>query len=193
MPRPGSRGDYYAMLEDIMEKPETWMARNYGPRWQQFRKSLREYREDMRPHQSIMPITTTYWGETGVGKSHAAFKEAGSDAYTMPDSIKGGVTWADGYVGQRNVVIDEYEGDFSLRTILHMTDKYPYTMQTKGGHTHWAPKHIWFTSNQHPSKWYPDVEWEGSPLQRRLTEDGSSISEIMDRFAAPRVKRTRKE
>ena len=39
-----------------------------------------------------------------------------------------------------------------------------------------------FTTNDHPETWYSKKAWEGSPLQRRLTENGSQIIAKMDRY-----------
>ncbi len=106
-----------------------------------------------------------YWGDTGSGKSHRAWEEAGDDAYSKDPLTK----WWDGYQGQTNVVIDEFRGVVAVSHLLRWFDKYPCSVETKGGKQPLCAKNIWITSNLAPTAWYPELDAESfRALERRL-------------------------
>ncbi len=107
-----------------------------------------------------------FWGPTGTGKSRRAWDEAGIQAYAKDPRTK----WWCGYQGQENVVIDEFRGDIAISHILRWLDRYPVTVETKGGSRPLAAKRIWITSNLSPSQWYLDIDVDTrEALNRRLT------------------------
>lgn len=115
--------------------------------------------------QPMARTVRVYWGVTGSGKSHRAFEEAGADAYWKnPSSI-----WWDGYQGEENVIIDEFRGGIGIQHILRWFDKYPVTIEYKGGACALMAKNIWITSNLSPEQWYPDLDAESlSALRRKI-------------------------
>lgn len=106
-----------------------------------------------------------YWGATGSGKSHLAWLEAGFLAYAKDPCTK----WWDGYQSEESVIVDEFRGSIGISHVLRWFDKYPVRLETKGGVSALCAKHIWITSNLHPSRWYPSLDDETvSALIRRL-------------------------
>lgn len=106
-----------------------------------------------------------YWGDTGTGKSHTAWLEAGPDAYGKDPMSK---FWY-GYSGQKNVVIDEFTGDINISHVLRWFDKYPLNVEIKGSSVPLAAEKIWITSNLSPDEWYPDrPKSQKDALRRRL-------------------------
>lgn len=106
-----------------------------------------------------------YYGATGTGKSRRAWAEAGDLAYVKDPRSK---FWC-GYRGQQNVIIDEFRGGIDISHILRWTDRYPVSVETKGGATPLCASHIWFTSNLHPESWYIDLDQETkNALMRRM-------------------------
>lgn len=78
--------------------------------------------------------------------------------------------WWDGYRGQRNVIIDEFRGGIVLELLLRWTDRYPYSVETKGGAVASQVEKFWITSNIPPNEWYLAVGDESiAALNRRLT------------------------
>jgi hypothetical protein len=71
--------------------------------------------------------------------------------------------------GQTNVVLDEFRGDIAISHILRWLDRYPVSVETKGGSVPLAANAIWITSNLDPRQWYPDLD-SGTldALMRRL-------------------------
>lgn len=106
-----------------------------------------------------------YWGPSGVGKSRRAWGEAGMEAYPKDPRNK----WWCGYRGQPNVVIDEFRGDIGISHLLRWLDRYPVSVEAKGGSVPLAAKSIWITSNLDPRSWYPDLDEDTkTALLRRM-------------------------
>lgn len=137
--------------------------------------SLKRIAKDYHQPQPMHREVFCYWGATETGKSHRAWKEAGWDAYPKISTTK---FW-DGYRGQENCVVEEFEGDIALVHILRWTDEYPVTIEEKGGAICYKSKRIWFTSNTHPRDWYPNAPKEKiKALLRRFDK----IIEFKDPF-----------
>jgi hypothetical protein len=95
-----------------------------------------------------------YWGSTGTGKSHTAWENAGPGSYGKDPRTK---FWQH-YIGQENVVIDEFRGGIDIAHMLRWLDKYPITVEVKGSSTALMAQKVWITSNLHPKDWYPDID-----------------------------------
>jgi len=106
-----------------------------------------------------------YWGKTGTGKSRTAWTEAGMETYCKDPRSK---FWC-GYLGERNVILDEFRGGIDVSHMLRWMDRYPCIVEVKGGSRPLKAEKIWITSNIHPRDWYPDLDQETvSALLRRL-------------------------
>lgn len=120
-------------------------------------------REDIMPGGHKMHIWMT--GETGSGKSRAVWDNCGDDLY-LKDKNK----WWDNYKGQNYVLIDDFEPDWSGKAKLKTwADRYPFTVEFKGGSTTIRPKMLIVTSNYKidDSEFRPaDV----GPLKRRFQQ-----------------------
>lgn len=124
--------------------------------------------------KGIFPECHIIWGEPGVGKTrHIYEKYNNRDVYCLAlgEGSRGSVWWC-GYTNQPVILVDEFEGQMAWGSFLKFTDRYPYQMQTKGGHTFRLATHIYFTSNSHPKDWYPANKY--AALERRMT----SITEM---------------
>jgi len=95
-----------------------------------------------------------YWGPTGVGKSRAAWDEAGFEAYPKDPRTK---FW-DGYRGQSNVVMDEFRGDIGISHLLRWFDRYPVIVEIKGSSVVLKATKFWITSNLPPELWFPELD-----------------------------------
>ena len=113
--------------------------------------------------------TKVYWyyGRTGTGKSRAACAEA-PDAYWKDPSS----SWWCGYEGHDDVIIDDYRLDFcKFSQLLRYFDRYPLTVQIKGGSRQFRPKRIFVTAPQSPTEmWSSRTEEDIQQLLRRITE-----------------------
>lgn len=107
------------------------------------------------------------FGPPGSGKSHLC-RERAPDAYWKQPNSK----WFDGYMGQEDVVIDDYRAWLPWATLLQLLDSYPMTVEIKGGQTNWLAKRIFITSNFLPSDWYDKEDGHKYPIRaltRRIT------------------------
>ncbi len=123
----------------------------------------------------------TLIGDTGTGKTRWAFKTY-PDIYKTP-SAKGSGLYFDGYDDHDQILVDEMYGNrFSHCDLLDFCDRYPKMLPVHGGLVNFNADVIVFTSNSCPWEWYDQTKfpWEGGPLQRRMTTNGSRIYRVDD-------------
>jgi len=103
-------------------------------------------------------VTTCDWfyGKTGMGKSHHAFKDFDpATHYRVPDDNG----WWDGYTGQSIVILDEFRGSkMKYCELLTLIDRYPITVRRRGREP--APflaTHIIITSCYSPQVCYKNM------------------------------------
>ena len=114
---------------------------------------------------AIVRNCEVFWGPTGTGKSKKAWEDGGLEAYSKDPRTK----WWCGYRGQSNVIIDEFRGVIDISHLLRWLDRYPVSVETKGGSRPLLAKKLWITSNLDPRTWYPDLDAETlAALMRRL-------------------------
>lgn len=107
-----------------------------------------------------------YYGPTGTGKSRRAF-DLEPDAYWKPSTTK----WWNGYEQHDAVIIDDYRRDFcTFAELLRLFDRYPYSVETKGGTRSFISKRIYITSPKSPEE-----TWEG-----RTAEDLEQLLRRID-------------
>jgi len=122
------------------------------------------YYDHMRP-VGLEKNCLVFWGRTGTGKSKRAWEEAGIDAYPKDPNSK----WWCGYNDQPHVVIDEFRGSIGISHILRWLDRYPVSVETKGGSVPLKATKIFITSNLDPRRWYPELDGDTlDALIRRL-------------------------
>lgn len=112
-----------------------------------------------------------YWGKAGTGKSRRAYEEGGEKAYFLRKG-NGGSIWWDGYEGNENVIIDDFYGWIPWDMLLRICDRYPMTVDIKGGSRKFLAKKIWITSNVHPRDWYnfeKNTNMKYEAFERRIT------------------------
>jgi len=115
------------------------------------------------------------WGATsGSGKSHFAHTwDSVDNTFPVPDLRHKDRLNLDGYMGQRTLLLEDYDGEIEFRSMLRMLDKYKAQFNTKGGMVWGVWDTVIITSNKHPSLWYDDGvdPWglaDRSPLRRRI-------------------------
>lgn len=102
-------------------------------------------------HRTAAPTCYYFWGQSGSGKSYAAYSLGENDpdlAYFVPMSGKS--VWFDGYCpGQHRVVIlDDYYANWPFHVLLRLLDWYPTQVPRKGGHLTFNAPYVVVTSNQ---------------------------------------------
>lgn len=126
-------------------------------------EKLKEYTEVKR---NWKPEVYWYYGPTGCGKTKRAVEEAGEDYWMSGRDLR----WWQGYDGHEHVVIDDFRGDFcKLHELLRILDRYPYTVEVKGGSRQLLARKIWITCPVKPEEVYKSTEDIGQ-LLRRITK-----------------------
>ncbi len=92
------------------------------------------------------------YGPTGSGKTTLARRMAGESVYW-----KAANKWWTGYTQQETVVLDEFYGYLAPHNIQRLLNHSPLIVETKGGHAKFNSKLCIFTSNHHPSEWWPNA------------------------------------
>lgn len=103
------------------------------------------------------------YGKTGCGKSRLA-RELAPFAYNKMCN-----KWWDGYCGEGDVIIDDFDKDHAVLG-HHMkiwSDRYGFTGEYKGGARCFRPKRIIVTSNWSPEEIWTDEKTLG-PIRRRF-------------------------
>lgn len=104
------------------------------------------------------------WGAPGYGKSHYAQEEYGSDAY-----FKSQNKWFDGYVSQRNVILDDLDASGACLShyLKRWMDKWACLGETKGGTIMLQYKRFIVTSNYLPEDLWPSDQTLVEAIKRR--------------------------
>lgn len=155
--------DSGATLRDVADHQFTNFIR--------YHKGILAYRNLVQPKRNTPPEIIILVGPTGTGKTMHAARIA-PDAYWKPNN-----KWWDGYDNQHTVIFDEFTGSmFPFTELLHLLDRHPHQVESKGGSIQFNSPRIIITSNFAPDQWYTGVPhnspWHNSPLLRRLREFG---------------------
>lgn len=118
-----------------------------------------------KPRQRDKPTVKWYYGETGCGKTREAWEQLGyENTWCSGRNLK----WWDGYSGQKNVIIDDFRGDFcTFHELLRILDRYPYRVEIKGSSMWLNADNIIITSCFHPREVYETRE-DIEQLLRRI-------------------------
>ena len=116
---------------------------------------LHLYRELLTRDRSrpLPPKVVISYGPPGCGKSSLFFRLF-PRGFSLPlaDAI-----WFDGYIGQRQAIIDDFCGrasKYSLDLLLKLLDAYMQCVTVKGSTVLFDPDEIHLTTNVHPVSWY---------------------------------------
>lgn len=117
------------------------------------------------------PELWCFYGKTGTGKTRRVHDWVDHDDLW----ISSGTQWFCGYDGHKCVLFDDYDGSwFKITYLLKLIDRYVFQVPVKGSMVWWYPDHIYFTSNQHPTEWYPGAtQNHQDALLRRFREFGN--------------------
>jgi len=102
------------------------------------------------------------FGLSGCGKSRSCFEQL-PDAYWKPRNL-----WWDGYQGEKEVVIDDFDKfDVKLGGVLkHWADYYPFICENKGSSMRIRPELLVVTSQYRIEDIWTDAETQSALLRR---------------------------
>lgn len=126
-----------------------------------------------RPATRPVPFCTWLSGRPGTGKSRwcAENLPAQHTFWVPPPGSKQGHLWFPGYDRQPIVVFDDFRPEFASELLmLRICDRYPLTVEFKGGHIEFRPTQIFVTSNFTIEEIAASWGSEAEALARRFRE-----------------------
>jgi len=146
----------------IMEKP--MLYHQYG-------RTIDKIEDIVMRKKYRTEMTSGIWlyGETGCGKSHAAFRDFTPENYYVLNL--GDKGWWEGYKQQHTVIINEFRGQIAYGELLDLLDKYPKSVPRRGREPlPFTSKRIIITSSLPPDEVYHNLSINDSlqQLKRRL-------------------------
>ena len=93
----------------------------------------------------------THWKR----ENQACLNEAQASGSGKTWCSSGSLKWWQGYDGYENVILDDFRGDFApLHYMLQVLDRYPFSVEVKGGSRQLLAKRIWITCPYTPEEVY---------------------------------------
>lgn len=170
LPKQGSRSDLASLAEAIIagesltdiaaDNPSDYIRYHGGI------KALHLLTHSKPRNMAVDPIVHWWFGPTGVGKSRKAFEMFGDSAY-----VKMNDKWWDGYIGQSQVIFDDYRPSLCpFHELLRILDRYPYRVQPKGGSIELSATVFVVTTCSRPEAlWHSRTDEQLNQLLRRIT------------------------
>ncbi len=166
----GKRSDILRLRDGIKEGSTDLMLINDDETCGAFARSMKfvdRCRYLFAKKRDFKSFVICIYGPTDIGKSRVA-AAVSPNAYRFSNN-KG--AWFDYYDGVSDIIFDDFYGGIPRHQLLQLLDRYPTTVESKGGTINWCPKVIIITSNKPPWEWYRDHEGEFQPwdaIKRRL-------------------------
>jgi hypothetical protein len=140
---PGARTDLSDVVSLVKEgKRARDIFESHGEQFVRYYKGIERCIALLEPVRAWKTEVFWYYGPTGTGKSRAVLEEA-PDAYWKDSASQ----WWDGYEGHEDVVIDDYRTNFcQFNFLLRLLDRYPMTIQIKGGTRNFLGRRVFITT-----------------------------------------------
>lgn len=137
-----------------------------GANFLRYFKGIAVIRAVLAPARCDKTKVFWFYGSTGTGKTRR-IHEVAPNAYWKQNS-----PWWCGYdpISHSDVVIDEYRGDFcKFSHLLQLFDRYPLSVQNKGGNCNFTASRIFISSPRSPAEtWSSRTEEDIQQLLRRI-------------------------
>lgn len=194
LPTPGKRSDLAAVVSRV-RSGETLKGLSGDDEGAvavvKFHRGLTVLRSLTRAPRSSPPRIFWFYGPTGTGKTRCSFElgrvlcatggNPGDDIWIS----SGGLRWFDGYDGHSVAIFDDFRNKHvsSFAYFLRLLDRYPMSVEFKGGHVNWEPSWIFITCPYSPLRCFEKrnehVPEDIKQLLRRIEEFGGKICEFV--------------
>lgn len=162
----GKRKDLEKIYEKLKQGKRMMDFIDDEPNLQQIR-IIEHWVPKLEGKRNWMPNVWWYYGPTGTGKSREAME-------MFPNAWWSGAGWPkwwQGYEGEEDIVLDDIRANqIKLQDLLRILDRYPYTVEVKGGSRQLLAKNIVITCPVHPRDFYMVTEEKIEQLLRRILE-----------------------
>ena len=169
----GKRSDLEGVVASINDGATlAEIAANCPTQFIRYHRGIQALRSLVAPAPSrtgLEPVNVIlFLGPPGCGKTRAIRELAGPDAY-WKDNGK----WWDRYESHRVVIFDDMSGSsLPYRDFKRVCDRYPYTVEFKGGSIPLCATTFYLSSCSLPDKWWnPETvrEYKFQEISRRIT------------------------
>ena len=135
-PKQGCRGDLDETKEGIMKGDITVdeLAVENPSMYHQYGRTLTTLEDIALRQRWRTEMTTAIWytGPSGVGKSHACFKNYSPETHYVKPLGTADLKWWDGYRGQETVIFNEFRGQIPFSELCDIIDKWPLSVSRRG-------------------------------------------------------------
>jgi hypothetical protein len=138
------------MIDDGISEKDLWNA-GFSAMVRYYR-AFNHYRMIIAAPRDFKTEFIYVFGSPGTGKSRWVMDNYPAAFWKQRSG------WWCGYHGEDTVVLDDFYGWLPYDLVLRMADRYPLTVETKGGQVNFAPKQLIITSNNAPANLYKNVE-----------------------------------
>lgn len=196
LPTPGKRTDLHLATDRILAGSTVRELAHDGDIGAlavvKYFKGLTVLRSLTQPVRDAAPFVFWICGPTGVGKTRCVFESGrilAKLAGRAEDDIwisSGGLRWFDGYDGQSVAIFDDFRAKHvaSFSFFLRLLDRYPMSVEFKGGFVNWAPSYIFITSPYSIEECFATrathVPEDVAQLERRVTKKFKFPAELSD-------------
>ncbi len=172
-PRQGKRNDFEDAYAQIMDGETADRVMMGNPKMFRYARAMRDMADVVRRHKPDHvkwedKRVIVLWGESNVGKSRLVREMCGDNLFCCPFNRT--TAWMNGYNGETDLLVDDFEGHDDSRWWLRFSDKYPTQQATKGGFTYVEWTTLWITSNVDPKAWFFPNCLNNAPIIRRLDQ-----------------------
>jgi hypothetical protein len=162
----GKRTDLDVVCEEIKGGASMYdIADRYPSQFVKFGNGLEKLIQIRTKRRFFKTEVWWLWGPTGTGKSRWAWDQC-PDAYMKCSTHK----WWSGYFGQEEVIMDDYRPcrEMPFDFMLLLMDRYPLSVETKGGMAEFTAKKIYVTSPFSPEAICNHLEWIGTEKKEQF-------------------------
>lgn len=157
----GKRSDLSDAVDCLKEGGIKLVKMNHPETYVRYHNGLEKL--DERAPRNFKPMVTWIWGPTGVGKTRSVV-ESENDLWISGKDLR----WWQGYEAQEAVLFDDFRRDFcTFHMLLRLLDRYPCTVEVKGGSRQLTAQRMYITSCYHPETVY-DTREDVQQLIRRI-------------------------
>lgn len=180
LPKPGKRNDLESTVEalrighslvDLARENTSAIALLKYTRGIIYLRNIYTGRRD----PNVPPMVFWFHGPTGTGKTRTAYEfgQCLTREGIFPYISSGSLRWFDGYDGQEVAIFDDLRAkDVNFAFLLRLLDRYPCTVEVKGGMSNWVPKYIFVTAPISARKmWSLRTAEQLDQLERRIARE----------------------
>jgi hypothetical protein len=164
----GKRTDLSDAIEFLMESRDMdAFKREYAREYVKYPRGFSTLLSYPHRDPSNPPYVHWIFGRSGIGKTRYIFhRERGVPVWT---SI-GDLNWFEGYHQQPVALLDDFRGsNCKFSYLLRLLDRYPFTVEFKGGSIPFNSSKIYITSCYDPGSVYDKLPEDVYQLIRRIT------------------------